>query len=684
KTTGAIINIKGGMIEAIGGQKDTSNDSIAGIGYAFENFQGDDHLKVNITGGSVKSDINEIPTNGADKPVYKNTLTIGDPSIGDGKSVTGAEIDGDEDAYGFTDVVTSDDGKVYFWLPESDEDGSVMLKADDQEYKEAWQRGKADNTEKTLLKNISAQEPEIQSQPTDMSLIAGDPGTLGVLANVSDGELSFQWYKNTTNSTEGAEKINEANKSTYSPDTSKPSKYFYYVVVTNTLPGNVFEKTKSITSDIVKVLALELNETPETKIDYKNEMLTDLVPNGIYEINGLVRQADNEGKISIQEEWIGNELSIIHKGEEDKLTTASEAQEITLGRRLEIPQRLKGIDETIVGENDGIIEGLDVDIKYEYSKEGDSSWKTINNSTEIADLSPGAYYVRSIPKDDNEEVFKSNSAIVEISAGIVPNRTLKIKAPVFEDITIGDKQPGAKEIEITNSGNLDVTIDSVTVKGEGFKVSGDGDKVGPQEMITSWKIQPEENLAYGTYKATIVVTYDGTEAKTAEAELSFTINKINEINYKADGEDTYKSGDYTITADGDIDKFETLLCDNTEVNKKDFSVKSGSTIATIKESYMKTLSEGEHTFTFLFEDGEANHTVKVLKENESTDTKPGANTDAKPGANTDAKSGANTDAKSGVSGSAKTGDGASLPLWIFLMFASSALLIHSQRNRKEK
>lgn len=58
---------------------------------------------------------------------------------------------------------------------------------------------------------------------------------LNVNASVSDGgRLSYQWYRNSAETTQGATAIQGANSPNYTPSTSKIGSEYYYVVVTNT------------------------------------------------------------------------------------------------------------------------------------------------------------------------------------------------------------------------------------------------------------------------------------------------------------------------------------------------------------------------------------------------------------------------------------------------------------------
>jgi len=60
--------------------------------------------------------------------------------------------------------------------------------------------------------------------------------------------------------------------------------------------------------------------------------------------------------------------------------------------------------------------------------------------------------------------------------------------------------------------------------------------------------------------------------------------------------------------------------DGKEVDEKYYDVKAGSTIITLKSSFLKWRSVGEHTITVLYTDGETSGTFKILAASSSPAT----------------------------------------------------------------
>ena len=71
--------------------------------------------------------------------------------------------------------------------------------------------------------------------------------------------------------------------------------------------------------------------------------------------------------------------------------------------------------------------------------------------------------------------------------------------------------------------------------------------------------------------------------------------------------------DLSFTADGPYDKFAGIKVDGQEVDAKYYDAASGSTIITLKESFLEQLDSGEHTITILYTDGETTGTFMILE-----------------------------------------------------------------------
>ena len=102
---------------------------------------------------------------------------------------------------------------------------------------------------------VNAQVPVITTQPGDIYAYVDDVfESLAVEASVGDGGvLSYQWYSNTTKSTDSATQIEGAIDSNFAPPNDVEGTEYYYVVITNTNSDVKGSKTASVTSSIARV-----------------------------------------------------------------------------------------------------------------------------------------------------------------------------------------------------------------------------------------------------------------------------------------------------------------------------------------------------------------------------------------------------------------------------------------------
>jgi len=86
---------------------------------------------------------------------------------------------------------------------------------------------------------IPAEVPVVTLNVTPANpYILGDEVTITADAAVNDGgTLSYQWYSNDENSSEGGEPIPDETGASYTPSTDDEGTLFYYVKVTNTMNG---------------------------------------------------------------------------------------------------------------------------------------------------------------------------------------------------------------------------------------------------------------------------------------------------------------------------------------------------------------------------------------------------------------------------------------------------------------
>lgn len=148
-------------------------------------------------------------------------------------------------------------------------------------------------------------------------------------------------------------------------------------------------------------------------------------------------------------------------------------------------------------------------------------------------------------------------------------------------------------------------------------------------------------------------------------------------------------GGLTVRANGDFSKFTGLKVDGAVVDPSNYDAKEGSTIVTLKENYLSTLSAGDHRMTFVYDDGEvsANFTTANGGTSEPSlePTNP-ATGNSNTGSRTDSTTnGATTNGSTIVNGrSPKTGDKTNLSLYLFLFSASGLMIVFCAGRKKMK
>ena len=156
--------------------------------------------------------------------------------------------------------------------------------------------------------------------------------------------------------------------------------------------------------------------------------------------------------------------------------------------------------------------------------------------------------------------------------------------------------------DATKAGTYTVNGSKLTFDEEGplesAEITGEG-KLKIYGTLSSFAFAPDY--------ADIVWTED---AAPAEADDS-TGSKLYKI---LDGNDqTYQSGsdeDITIRCEGELQDFTAIRFDGVKMSDDSFSVSEGSTVAVIKATFLKTVSDGTHRVVFEYTDG-VSETVKL-------------------------------------------------------------------------
>lgn len=174
-------------------------------------------------------------------------------------------------------------------------------------------------------------------------------------------------------------------------------------------------------------------------------------------------------------------------------------------------------------------------------------------------------------------------------------------------------------------------------------------------------------------------TCEHTAEVSDEADHSFGVNNICTIcdydknNYNiiegADGEWTQgTTNDLVIKGDGEFAKFSAVKVDGATINAANYEVSEGSTIVTLKATYVAGLAVGAHTFAIEWTDGVATTTFEIKAKPVSQPTTSG---------NTPAASNEKDEVP-------KTGENDNMLFWIFVTAISGCGIIFAGKKYSEK
>ena len=305
--------------------------------------------------------------------------------------------------------------------------------------------------------------------------------------------------------------------------------------------------------------------------------------------------------------------------------------------------------ETVSGKKDGKITGIDATM--EWRAQGAAEYQAVGKDvTELKDLAAGAYEVRYQAKANYDE---SPATEVTVKAG----RKLVVTLPGNQvGYTLTST---ATELDWHGSAKLAISIDSayftgkdyaVNVNGKVVKLSDDGtselkDVEGDVNVTVDGVLKHEPDGSGWAHDAKahwhicrcgeildkaehtfewVVDKPATTEAKGErhqECSVCGEKGKTEDIAILApkiiEGEgqtitvDTAK--DLSFRSNAPIKYFKTVLVDDMEVGADNFVLTSGSTIVTLKTSFVKTLGVGEHKLSVVSTTGTAETTFTIAE-----------------------------------------------------------------------
>ena len=227
--------------------------------------------------------------------------------------------------------------------------------------------------------------------------------------------------------------------------------------------------------------------------------------------------------------------------------------------------------------------------------------------------------------------------------------------------------------------------------GEHGSISPSGDVEVVEGSSQTFVITPEEGYAIDSLtvdgNAVSAVTSYTFENVTAAHTIAVTFKVEYRIIDGADGSWTQNTdGSLIIRGNGAFSKFLNVKVDGQVIDPVNYTVREGSTIVELKADYLKTLSEGSHTFELEWTDGSASTHFTVARNTSGGNNNNNSNNNNSNNNNSSQNNNADSGNTAEKAKDPGTGDTSHNVFW-YLLTAMSAVglaVIAFLRNRKKE
>jgi hypothetical protein len=230
----------------------------------------------------------------------------------------------------------------------------------------------------------------------------------------------------------------------------------------------------------------------------------------------------------------------------------------------------------------------------------------VDATVNITATAPAAGYVFSGWNINPSVIFLNNTSYKSNNIEfIMPSSNVTVTA-VFTALP-----PGNNLIAVTHSGNGVANANAQSsLPGETITLTAFPD---PGYRFLAWEILSDGNVALSSETAMTATFVMPNYAVSFNAVFEAIPNNIVDSNPQSFGTWT-GNGDASATINAPFNSFIQLSLDGKVVDSSNYSVKSGSTIITLYESYIETFDYGEYTFRAEFNDGFAYLTLIIYEE----------------------------------------------------------------------
>ncbi|GHU72925.1 hypothetical protein FACS189450_11680 [Spirochaetia bacterium] len=383
-------------------------------------------------------------------------------------STTGGTVIASATSASYTPV-TSATGTLYYYVVVTNTNNSVS----------GTKTVTATSSVATITVNalVNAAAPSITGQPASSATYSQNATAtaLTVTATVTDsGTLSYQWYRNTSNSTTGGTVIASATSASYIPVTSATGALYYYVVVTNTNNSVSGTKTATTTSSVATVTVNALVNAATPSITGQPASSATYLQNATAAALTVTATVTDSGTLSYQ--WYRNTSNSTTGG-------------------------------TLVGTNSASYTPVTsaAGILYYYVVVTNTNTSVNGTTTATATSSVATVTVNAPTYGINlDQTTTHTFTAATFGYGAQPNKTVTIT-------NTGNQATGALTVALDGANPGSFTLSSGSVS----SIAAGGN--------TTFTVVPNPALGAGTYAATVTVSGDANiTAKTFN--VSFTVN----------------------------------------------------------------------------------------------------------------------------------------------------------------
>ena len=253
-----------------------------------------------------------------------------------------------------------------------------------------------------------------------------------------------------------------------------------------------------------------------------------------------------------------------------------------------------------------------------------SAFKAADEAAERGD------FVHDITDTDitvSDTVYTGIEANPEVTV-VFEGRTLK-KGIDYKVIGDGSSNPGNAYLTVFGIGdfcgaiNLTYTIkDSLSVRVDGKEISKDNYTVDENTGAVTLTEEYKKTLAAGDHTLTVILSDN-------ETTKNFTIAPVVYKVTEGSGAEWAKNSGKTLSfrTDAEPVTFSSVMIDGKETAAGNYAVSEDGTVS-LKDSFLKTLDEGEHELTLVFTNGKATATFMVTGSDTQTTVSPQPGSDS--------------------------------------------------------